>query len=44
MSRDAARRKAERARAELGWPEPTGEAPRAARSRAALRLVQTESG
>jgi predicted acylesterase/phospholipase RssA len=45
MSRDAARRKAERVRAERGWIEPTGETPLPPRSRRApLRLVRTESG
>jgi predicted acylesterase/phospholipase RssA len=45
MSRDAARRKAERVRTERGWIEPTGESPMPPRSRrTALRLVRTESG
>jgi len=45
MSRDAARKKADRVRAERGWNEPGGEAPEAAADagRAPLRLVRTES-
>ena len=43
MSRDAARRKAERARAERGWPEPAEESGGLAPGRAPLRLVRTES-
>ena len=46
MSRDAARRKAERARAERGWPDP-GEEEAEGRGqgspRAPLRLVRTET-
>jgi predicted acylesterase/phospholipase RssA len=43
MSRDAARKKAERVRAERGWADPTGDAAeKPPRGRAPLRLVRTE--
>ena len=44
MSRDAARRKAERVRAERGWTEPADEPSRPPQPRAPLRLVRTETG
>jgi predicted acylesterase/phospholipase RssA len=46
MSRDAARRKAERVRAERGWQEPPAAEPAssAAQRRTPLRLVRTETG
>jgi hypothetical protein len=46
MSRDAARKKAHRVRAERGWLQPGGEtldAESEADARAPLRLVRTES-
>jgi hypothetical protein len=43
MSRETARRKAERVRAERGWAEPAAEPAAAARGRAPLRLVRTET-
>jgi NTE family protein len=44
MSRDNARRKADRVRAERGWAEPDAEPAPSSRSRVPLRLVRTESG
>jgi predicted acylesterase/phospholipase RssA len=44
MSRDAARRKAERVRAERGWAEPSAEPSPAAPGRTPLRLVRTDVG
>ena len=43
MSRDAARRKAERVRAERGWAAPEESAPARPAGRAPLRLVRSES-
>lgn len=43
MSRDNARRKADRVRAERGWSEPTEEPAAPAGRRAPLRLVRSES-
>lgn len=44
MSRDAARRRADRVRAERGWAPPAPEPPSPPRGRTPLRLVRTEVG
>lgn len=43
MSREAARKKADRVRAERGWSEPAADAGSPAAGRAPLRLVRSES-
>ena len=44
MSRDAARRRADRVRTERGWSSPVPEAPASQRGRTPLRIVRTEAG
>jgi len=44
MSRDAARKRADRVRTERGWSPPAPEAPLSPRGRTPLRIVRTETG